>query len=344
LTLFSHQFYTYGSHRYASWAAAVGCRPVSFGTFSLVVMKSARRHEPDLNLWLTQQMERLEEHKNTIITVAVAAIAAIVIAAFMLSAGDPRAAADWQSIYESYATSNRARDLKNIADNSPRPTSAVLWARKSLADEQLREGTEKLFIDRSEASDLLESAAKNYQEVAEKAGGHSSLVAQAQLGLGRVNESQGNVDAAKKHYAQAIAAAGKDSVFGKVAADGIKRLADPRTAELLAWFQDQKPKPPKSSLGLPPAGGFDAPLPDRPDIGFPASPLNDATGKSAGDKPAEESKPKEDGKDLPLDKPSTAEPKDSKPGEAPVKPAEEKPAEEKPADKSTGDDSAEVKK
>jgi hypothetical protein len=313
-------------------------------------MKSAHRHETDLNLWLAQQMERLEEHKNTIITVAVAAVAAIVIAAFMLSAGDPRAAADWQSIYESYATSNRARDLKNIADNSPRATAAVLWARKSLADEQLREGTEKLFIDRSEAADLLESAAKNYTEVAEKAAGHSSLVAQAQLGLGRVNESQGNVDAAKKHYAQAIGAAGKDSIFGKVAADGIKRLGDPRTSEMLAWFQDQKPKPPKSPLGLPPAGGFDAPLPDRPDIGFPVSPLDSSGKASEGstEKPVEgskaaEGKSKDEGKDLPLDKPSNERPKESKPAEEPAQPAEEKPS-EKPADKSADDAPQEEKK
>lgn len=302
-------------------------------------MKSVRRHETDLNLWLTQQMERLEENKNTVITLAIAAVAAIVIAAFMLSGGDPRAASEWASIYESYTTSNRARDLKRITENNPRPTAAALWAKKSLADEQLREGTEKLFVDRSEAADLLENAAKNYADVAQRASGHSSLVAQAQLGLGRVNESQGNVDAAKKHYAQAIAATGKDTVFGKVAADGIKRLSDPRTAELLAWFQDQKPKPPKSPLGLPPGGGFDAPLPDRPNIGFPDSPLNDAGGKSAGEKPADESKPgegkpTEGGQELPLDKPANEKPVDSKPADAPAKPEDksaDKPADETPA-------------
>lgn len=302
-------------------------------------MKSARRHElqkHDLNDWLTEQLERLEEHKNTIITLVVAGVAAIVIAAFMLSAGDPRAAADWQTLYESYATNNRARDLKRITENSSRPSTAVLWATKSLADEQLREGTEKLFIDRQEANDLLESAAKNYGEVAQKAGGQTALVTQAQLGLARVNESQGNIDAAKKHFAQVVAAAGKESVFGKVAADGIKRLSDPRTTELLAWFQDQKPKPPKSPHGGLPGTGFDAPLPDRPDIGFPSSPLN-TTGKSAEspeDKPADEgqpqeSKPEKSGKELPLEKPANDKPAESTPSDESAKPAEDKPADEK---------------
>jgi len=181
--------------------------------------------------------------------------------------GENQASASaWSDYFGAVNERDPRKVLQNLATEKS-GSKAAWWALESLGDMNLSEGAALLYTDRSEAKKRLEAAEQAYKQV--EASDDPMLKARARLGLAKVYESQFNAEKAREYY-DLVAETQKDTAIGKAAAEGARRLKDPREVAFLQWFKDQQPKRPVPFPGI--GGmtpGLPSDLPERPDIGLP---------------------------------------------------------------------------
>ena len=290
-------------------------------------MKAERKHElehNELDDLLVKVVRFLRENGVVLSIAGIVLILAAGISVYLSSANAITADAGlWEDyIFALSDTKDAERELQSLIDKEDKGSRAtsppVLWARLSLGNLKLAQGTRLLFENRDDALQSLEEAEKNFIVVEKNAARLVELRDRARLGLAEVYESLGQAEDARKYYGM-VAKSSPDSALGKLAIRGERRMAQENNQEFLTWFAQQKPvKNPSSGL---PNLDFQNP-PEVP--GFSVPPLPDS-----GDKPITP------GLKIPSklpDDPGT----DAEPGfdnEKPAdKPADEKPAEEKPAE------------
>jgi predicted negative regulator of RcsB-dependent stress response len=301
-------------------------------------MKAERKHElqhNELDDLLVKVVHFLRENGVVIAVSVIVLILAVGTYAYLSAGSAINADAGlWEDyIFALSDSKDPERELQSLIDKEDRGSRAtsppLLWARLSLGNLKLAQGTRQLFENRDDAVQSLEDAEKNFAVVEKNAGRVAELRDRARLGLAEVYESLGRPEDARKYYGM-VAKSSPDSAQGKLAVRGERRMAQQNNQEFLTWFAQQKPVK-KPSGGLP---NFD--FQDPPEVpGFSVPPLPD----SGDDNPITpglkipSKLPDDSGTDVDRDS-ETEKSKDS--------PADEKPADEKPAeDKSAEDPSAE---
>jgi tetratricopeptide (TPR) repeat protein len=240
----------------------------------------------------------------------------------------------WQDYFKAlserqgFGESNARHELEQFVDEQDKANKAsaapVLWAKLSLGNMHLAEGTRELFEDREAARDRLEEAEKYFLAVEKNAGRNAELLDRARYGLAQVYESQNNTAEAIKYY-KAVVKAAPESALGKAAAKGERRLSLPSNVEFLAWFDKQKPF--KRTTPSKPNGEFNAP-PETP--GFQLPPLEGSSdapitpGFKLPSKPAGKSADSEQEPDSTPEKEPASESNDDPPPEK--KPQDKEPA------------------
>ena len=232
-------------------------------------MKAEKRHELQKNElagWLGEQIEIARPYAGTIAFVAVGVAAIVGLVIYLNNAGNPAAAGAWSQWSSAFNDREPAVALNQLAQERA-DSPVALWALQSVGDINLSQGSMQLFSDREEAKQSLEKAEKAYLEVEKKATDRM-LKSRARLGLAKVYEATNKPAEAKKFY-ELVAQDQKDSAIGKLAAEGVERMSDPRQVELLAWFAAQKPRKPAPFPGQGGLPGLPNDLPERPDLSLP---------------------------------------------------------------------------
>lgn len=300
-------------------------------------MKAERKHElehNELDDLLVKSIRFFRENGLVIIVAAGVLLLAVLLYVFLIAERPISADAGlWEDYIFALSDRDAEKELESfIDDEEDRGRGSqlpVLWAKLSLGNLKLAEGTRQLFEDREAAQRSLEEAEKYFLAVDKNAARNAELRDRARIGLAEVYESQSKPEEAQKFYAM-VAKTSPDSPLGKVAARGQRRMAQKNNQEFLTWFAEQKPV--KKSTGLPPLD-----FKDPPEVpGFSVPPL-----PSDGDKPITP------GLKIPSKLPgdpadSDREPEPKLEGEKPAgeKPAEEKPAEDKPAEEKPAEEGA----
>lgn len=298
-------------------------------------MKAERKHElehNELDDLLVKSMHVLRENGVIIAIVAIGLIVGAGVYAYRMTTQSISADAGlWENYFLALSDSKDAeRELESLIDEQDRrgQTAAlpVLWARLSLGNIKLSQGTRKLFENRDDAVASLEEAEANFQAVEKNAPRNPELRDRARMGLAEVYESLSRPEDARKYYGM-VAKAAQESPLGKLAVRGERRVSQKANQEFLTWFAQQKPI--KKPSGLPPFDMKDPP--DVPDFSLPPLPgsddkpitpglkipskLPDDAGNTDGKKPTE---------------PGDETPKDPTPDE---KPGRDEPAGDTPAEK-----------
>jgi hypothetical protein len=296
-------------------------------------MKAERKHElqhNELDDLLIKTVRFLQENGVILAAAFIVLVVALGVYAYLAAGNAINANAGlWKDYIFALSDSKDAeRELQSLVDTEDRAGRAasppILWAKLSLGNLKLAQGTHQLFENRDDALQSLEEAETNFLAVEKNAARLAELRDRARLGLAEVYESQSKPEDARKYYGM-VAKSSPDSALGKVAVRGERRMAQKNNQEFLTWFAQQKPIR-KPNTGLP-----NLDFQDPPEVpGFPVPPLTDSSGEkpitpglnipSKLPDPAAEAEPNPDG--------------EKQPAEAPVdeKPADEKPADEKPAE------------
>jgi tetratricopeptide (TPR) repeat protein len=301
-------------------------------------MKAERKHElqhNELDDLLIKTVRFLQENGVILAAAFIVLVVALGLYAYLAAGNAINANAGlWKDYIFALSDSKDAeRELQSLVDTEDRAGRAasppILWAKLSLGNLKLAQGTHQLFENRDDALQSLEEAETNFLAVEKNAARLAELRDRARLGLAEVYESQGKPEDARKYYGM-VAKSSPDSALGKVAVRGERRMAQKNNQEFLTWFAQQKPIR-KPSTGLP-----NLDFQDPPEV----PPLTDSSGEkpitpglnipSKLPDPAAEAEPSPDSEKQPAEAPADEKPADEKPADE--KPADEKPADEKPAE------------
>jgi len=299
-------------------------------------MKAERKHElqhNELDDFLIKAGHFFRENALVLgIAVAVLVLAVVVYVRMFAPRSMSTDAGLWQEYFKAlsdrhdFGENNVKQELQTFIDDQEKghrdSEAAVLWAKLSLGNMNLSEGTRELFEDRERARDHLAEAQKSFESVEKHAGRNAELLDRARYGLGQVYESQGKAEEAVKYYKLVVKAA-PESPLGKAAAKGERRLSLKSNQEFLAWFEKQTPikkspagklpfEPPSERPGFelePLDGSNDAPI--TPGFKLPSKPSSESSDREKSE-PEGPAKSNED--PTPEKKPDDQEPaKDEQP-------------------------------
>ena len=221
-------------------------------------MKSEHRHElaeNDLSKVLGQGVQKLDEHQNTILSVAV--VVALIAAALIYWTRMSRF--ERSSGWAQLAASSSPEDFMNVAE--AHAGSAVGdWARLRAGDGFLQEGIRLSITDRPASTERLEQAKESFEALTPQ----KTLPAireQAMNGLAVTLESlsTGDTEPAIAAY-QNLLTAFPETRFKSWAEDRIDALKLGSTQDFYAWFHQQNPKPADMPLPNDQLGGGSSPL------------------------------------------------------------------------------------
>jgi len=294
-------------------------------------MKAERKHElqhNELDDLLIKTVRFLQENGVILAAAFIVLVVALGLYAYLAAGNAINANAGlWEDYIFALSHSKDAeRELQSLVDKEDRAGRAasppILWAKLSLGNLKLAQGTHQLFENRDDALQSLEEAETNFLAVEKNSARLAELRDRARLGLAEVYESQGKPEDARKYYGM-VAKSSPDSALGKVAVRGERRMAQKNNQEFLTWFAQQKPIR-KPSTGLP-----NLDFQDPPEVpGFPVPPLTDSSGEkpitpglnipSKLPDPAAEAEPSPDSEKQPAEAPADEKPADEKPAEDPA--------------------------
>jgi hypothetical protein len=306
-------------------------------------MKTERRHELQTNV-LAHSMARWIEAAKPYSKAGAAVLIAVVVALFawawMSTQSNRRSADGWNEYFD--ATSGRNPDPRALLrDISGRYSGMMVaqWARLTLADIQLDDGTGTLLTDRNRAREELTDASEEFQALLLEAS-HPTILERATYGLARANEALGDLERARTEY-RSLVSQWPESPFASVAESRAKDLEAKNTKVFYDWLAKYEPPPPltnepgtpgarPSFLSDPDEGGILDMPPLNPQRAGPALP---SVIEGGGETPSTEGGPATE--PAPESEKSSAVEEDTAPAaadEKPVEPApEEKPTAEEPA-------------
>jgi Tetratricopeptide repeat len=328
-------------------------------------MKSERRHELQHNAledYVVKFGQRVQPYVKAITGGILAVIVLIGTYFYLNHRADAERANAWDRTFQAIYSGD-SKELRSVVDAYPN-TPAALWAQLELADRELAEGVAALFTEKSLGKNDIRTALDDYEAVQLSA--TDSLMQQHALyGIGRAQESLGQLDKAKEAYKRLMDSYAEGPYYAR-AKQELENLDRDSTKSFYDWFANVEPAPrtspsggtsPFESLPLPAdlkmpgtTGSKTPPPAPKPDEGPAKAPLSSTTApKSTDTKPAD-SKPADtkSSDTKPADsKPADAKPADAKPTDTkaadakstePPKSADAKPADTKPADGKPADD------
>jgi hypothetical protein len=307
-------------------------------------MKTERRHELQHNALadaLGTAVEGVKPYNQIILGCILAVVVVIGVGRYLSIQSQAGSVDSWNSYLRATASDNLS-DLSDVVERHP-GTPAAFWSNLFIGDRSLDRGLEQLFVNKANAKDELKKAEEAYAAVLEKAR-EPLLLQRATLGLGRVNESNGELDKARKQY-ESFGKKWPDSIYASLAKQRLDDLDEKPIREFYDWFAEYQPRsqtpegpgtpgvqPPFSLDNIPeqqpdlgPGTSFQLPL-DGPAVVKPAAtdetkpvvPADGATGDkgAAADKGA--ASEKGTAEKSPSEKPTPGEP-------APKQPAPKQP-------------------
>jgi tetratricopeptide (TPR) repeat protein len=274
-------------------------------------MKTERRHELQTNVladWLGTKLETAHEYTKAIVASLLAVVVIVGALVFMSKRTEHKQSVAWEQYFDATLT-GATEKLGIVADKYP-DTLAGQWARLSLGDSELGQGTEQLFEDRTLAKGTLERAIESYTRARERTG-DVEILERSTIGLARVHESLSQLSEARQEYQQLLAK-WPNSIYATEAKQRLDDIDKLSTKEFYDWFASQNTK----ALGASGPG-----IPGLKPSGLPDSEPADPFIKKSDDKPATPEKKADD-------KPAAAQ---TPPASAETKPADTKPASTPPA-------------
>ena len=288
-------------------------------------MKTERRHELQTNVladWIGTKLETAQEYSTAILASVVAVVVIVGALVLMSRRSEQKQATAWEQYFDASMT-GASEKLGAVADKYP-DTLAGHWARLSLGDTELAQGTEQLFEDRTLAKGTLERAVEIYTRARDRSG-DQEILERSTIGLGRVHEALSQLTEARKEYEQLLSRWPK-SIYATEARQRVDDIDKQSTKEFYDWFASQNVKALGGGSGGPGIPGLKpSGLPESEPAEPPfTSPISPPANKPADKPAAVEAAP---------DKAAPAETAPTKPVEKtePAKPAAETKAAEKPA-------------
>lgn len=185
----------------------------------------------------------------------------------------------FQSRSQSYRASAAGELLLATGDEDPRTyeaiasqypdTAAGRWALLAEGDLYLAQGIDALYVDRSEAEDLLEDAVQSYRAALADAT-EPMIVTHAHFGLAQALEASGELEEAAEHF-ELVAQTTDSEVLKETAQQRAEHLRSSEAKEFYAWLASAAGTGGAAGLqGQTPAGGAGASgLPDMPNFSLP---------------------------------------------------------------------------
>lgn len=200
---------------------------------------------------------------------------------------------------QSYRSSAAGELLLATGDEDPRTyeaiaseypdTTAGRWALLAEGDLYLAQGIDALYVDRSEAEELLKDAVQSYRAALADAS-EPMLVSHAHFGLAQALEASGELEEAAEHF-EAVAQTTDSKVLKETAQQRAEHLRSSEAKEFYSWLASAAGTsgavfPQGQTPGAGPAGSG---LPDMPNFSLP-----DLTGLQAPENAAPSDQPDAD--------------------------------------------------
>jgi hypothetical protein len=212
-------------------------------------MKTERRHELQTNVLaqsLAGWIEAIRPY-NRVITAVVIAIIVAVCAWGYLSAQNSRRLIDgWNEYFDATAgrNPNLEESLRDIASRYS-GTMVAHWARLTLADSQLDNGTTRILQDRRAAREELREASEKFQALLADAT-HPTIQERATYGLARAHEALGELERARSEY-RTLAEKWPEGPFAPAARERAGDLEQLPTKTFYDWLAKYEPPAPVAS-------------------------------------------------------------------------------------------------
>jgi len=207
---------------------------------------------------ITQGIDAVRPHLNTIL--GIAAAAALAVAAFTgVSAQREAARARSWEAYLQASDRGDANGLEGVIRQHP-DTDAARWASVALADFASATGADLLFADKPQAEKELDAAIERYSAIL-RSRPRGLLASRATFGLAKARESLGELHEARRGY-EAVAREHVAGGFAKIAEERVEALDRESSKQWYDWFASQKfDPPPPAATGAGAAPGADQPAP-----------------------------------------------------------------------------------
>jgi hypothetical protein len=272
-------------------------------------MKTERRHELQTNVLadsLAHWIEAAKPYSRAALAVVIALVGAIFAWGYYSSQSSRQQADGWTEYYDAMMSRDPREGLSDVVARYA-GTSVAQWARVVLADLQLDDGTNRMFVDKAAGREELQKTIEAYQAILAESD-QQNLLERATFGMARAREALGKELVKAREDYRSIATKWPNSPFAAPAEARAKDLDRLETKDFYDWFAKyEPPRPMSKEPGIPGV---------RPE--FMKDPLEDA------------------GLKLPSlldDKSSLLNPAAEAPADATTEPAgEEKPAGEQPAE------------
>lgn len=213
-------------------------------------MKTERRHELQTNELadtLGTFISRVRPYSRLIAAGLVAIVMLLAAVGYVKAKSTARESVGWEQFFQGFFEQDEER-LVSTAEGY-NGTTAAIWARLTMADINLYDGSARLMTDKAGAKDLLLQAGTNYRTVLNEA--KQDLVLQrAHLGLGRTYEAQNQLDQARREYGTLIKQ-WPDTALAQVARDRTANLDRPATKHFYDWLAKYSPPRQVSQPGTP---------------------------------------------------------------------------------------------
>jgi prepilin-type processing-associated H-X9-DG protein len=202
-------------------------------------MKSERRHELETNE-LSKRLDRLSErvgpHSTTIVTVALVAVACVVLAMYLQKAWAARSQQAWD-VYHLAVESN-SPDLEMLKQSAEEHAGSPMaeWSNITWADGHVYRATRLYIHNRATANDDMNKAEAAYQALVAKSK-NPAIRERAHLGLARIYEMRNDLKKAREHY-DAVSGA-----FQEIAQQRIEALEKDPVVEAIDWLASAEPPP-----------------------------------------------------------------------------------------------------
>lgn len=205
-------------------------------------MKTERRHELQTNQLadsLAHWIERARPYSRAGLALVVAVAVAIFAWGYLSVSNNRQAGEAWNEYFDAMTPGNDPRSALSDITERYAGTLPAQWARLTLADIQLSNGTQRLFMDKKDGRDELRQAADKYLSITHESD-EPMIVQQATFGLARAHEALGELEKAREEY-RSITDQWPDCAYAgdaKTRADDLDRQS---TKSFYDWFVRYEP-------------------------------------------------------------------------------------------------------
>ena len=215
-------------------------------------MKTERRHELQTNELansLAHFIEAVKPYSRALVSAGIALVVLLFAWTYLANQNSYRAEQGWTEYFDALNKRNPTEDLEDIATRYT-GTSVAEWARLVLADFQTSEGTNRLFVQKTDAREELRKAAERYRAVILESR-DPTVLQHATFGLAHAHEALGTPDSleeARKEY-RSIGEKWPNSAFAAAATARANDLDQLSTKNFYDWLA--KYEPPKATMQGP---------------------------------------------------------------------------------------------